>query len=187
MSTTESILAALMACVLSAGLAACGGAMSANGDGESVPAYLTATRDRDDDQDRNSDDAKILDFGHAADMADRRASVALVERYFAAAVAADGSAGCALLTTYEAETLVEESGQEGQGGTCAKALSQVFRLHHGELQDKRATMRVDAVRVQGERGLLILAFPSIPEVRVMVEHRVGSRWRLMQGLDGLLE
>jgi hypothetical protein len=154
-----------------------------------VPNFSTHNNDRDNDGDHNDDDARIVYFGHTADTADRRSSVSLLTRYFAAAAAGNGAAGCAQLAPFLAESLAEEYGRSSglRGATCPAVLSKLFRLHRGMLVRKWATLRVVGVRVEGDRALAILYFGAIPETRQMTERRVGGVWRLVQPFDGLIE
>jgi hypothetical protein len=185
-------LGALALSAIALGVGACAG----SGGGHSsqpaavkviVPNYSTHNNDRDNDGDHNDDDAGIVEFGQAAGPADRRASIALVTRYFAAAAAADGAADCRLLVPIIAESVGEAAGTSERRSTCALALSRLFRRHRAELALKRRTLRVSGVRVSGSRGLLVLYFPTIPEVRQMTERRVGNHWRLITDLDGFIE
>jgi hypothetical protein len=176
--------------LLAFALGACGadspGGKSVSSSGSN---FSTHHNDRDNDGDHNDDDAVTLGFGHAANAADRRESVALVTRYFAAAVAANGVTGCALLVPFVAESVVEDDGHSPGlfGSSCAAVLAKLFKLHHRELVAKQATMKVIEVRVRGDRALAILDFPNIPEVRQIDERRVGDSWKLLQLLDRFIE
>ncbi|HEX3548397.1 MAG TPA: hypothetical protein VHU62_17805 [Mycobacterium sp.] len=170
----------------------CGGSRNATTTAEAtagVPAYLTHGTDRDNDGDRNDDDLGTIDFGHAADAADLRESTALLTRYFAAAATGDGHTGCALLLPFVAEALPEQDAPTPQlrHSSCAVVLSRLFAMRHALLAVKHTSLRVAAVRVQGDRALAVLDFPAIPEVRQMTERRVGGRWRLLSIFDGILE
>jgi hypothetical protein len=151
-----------------------------------VPASFGDGNDRDDDGDHNNDDAHVLLFGEAAGGTDRKESIALVKNYFAAAAAGDGAAGCRLLVPFVAAALPEIAGHQ-PGAGCALTLSRQFARRHRLLVEKRATMRFLAVRVHGNRGLVVLAFPTVREVRQMVEWRVAGHWRLLHIFDGIIE
>ena len=56
----------------------------------------------------DSDDGRALHFGRAADATDRKAITAVVEHYYAALAAEDGSAACALMMAPVAESVPEE-------------------------------------------------------------------------------
>lgn len=150
--------------------------------------FSTHNNDRDNDGDRNNDDEGVLDYGHAADARDRRQSIKLVTRYFAAAAAGDGRTACSLLAPFIAESTVEDYGHlpGSRGRTCATVLSKLFERRHAELARKQRSMSVIGVRVQGHKALAILDFPSIPEVRLIGE-RLEGRWRMQDLLDGNLE
>jgi hypothetical protein len=178
---------------LGLGLTACGNSSAnntstASSDVSAVvpPNFTTHNNDRDNDGDHNDDDGKVLYYGHAADAADRQAGVALATSYFAAAASANGAAGCALLVPFIAESVADENPALA-ARTCPAALSKLFELHHRLLAEKHATLKVMAVRIEDNRGLVILDFPTIPEVRQLTERRIGDTWKLMDLLDGILE
>lgn len=149
----------------------------------------TSKNDRDNDGDHNDDDEKVLYFGHRANMDDRRISVALVRRYFAAAASEDGAEACPLLAPFIAESVAERDGHAAplRGKTCAGVMSKLFKLHHQLLTEKNATLKIMAIRVEGTRALAVLEFSTIPEVRQLTERRVGNTWKLITILDGILE
>ncbi len=188
---TWPVVIALVA--LGLGLAGCGGSnansasTASSGLSKVVPSnFTTHNNDRDNDGDHNNDDGKVLYYGHAADAADRQAGGALVTNYFAAAAGANGAAACALLVPFIAESVADENPTLA-AKTCPAALARLFELHHRLLAEKHATLRVMAVRIEGNRGLVIMDFPTIPEVRQLTERRVGGAWKLMDLLDGILE
>ncbi len=155
-----------------------------------VTAYFPSDKnDRDNDGDHNDDDEGILDYGHAANATDRRDSVNLVTRYFAAAAAENGAAACSLLIPFIAESVPEDDGHTAalSGRTCAVVMSKLFKLHHALLLTKHETLQVPSVRVEGDKALAILEFPTIPEVREIAERRAGGAWRILDLLDGILE
>jgi hypothetical protein len=145
-------------------------------------------KDRDNDNDNNNDDSGVLDYGHAADAADRSSVSGLITLYFAAAAAENGATACSLLVPFVAESMVENYGHlpELHGDTCSKVLSKLFKLHHAELAPKQASLKVVGVRVEGNKALVLLYFQSIPEVRLIGVRREGT-WRVLGLLDGKLE
>jgi hypothetical protein len=149
----------------------------------------THKNDRDNDNDNNNDDAGIVGFGHAAGPADRRISVTLVTRYFAAAARGNGAEGCSLLVPTIAEAVPEDDGHSPglEGKTCSVVMSKLFKRNHQSLVGKHTTLKVVDVRVEGSRGLAILEFPTIPETRQITERRVGNTWKLVDLLDSLIE
>jgi hypothetical protein len=184
---------------LGLGLLACGGsgqgasaerAPSAVAGRTQVTAYFPGDKnDRDNDGDHNDDDAHLLYFGRAADTAERNASMALVTHYFAAAAAEDGPRACSLLVPFIAESVVENYGHTPalRGTTCAAVMSKLFKQHHALLATKSSALKVAAVRVEGDKALVILEFPTISEVRQLTERRQGSAWKVQTLLDGILE
>lgn len=200
LQATTCLLCLLTVAALGLGVAACGGASTsatsrgptkaATGDASAAATSSPPTHnDRDNDGDHNDDDEGVLNYGHAADAADREASESLVRRYFAAAAAADGARACSLLAPFVAESVVEDEGRSPalRGGTCAAVMTKLFRHQRRLLAEKNATLRVIGVRVEGDKALAILEFPAIPEVRQLVERRVGGTWRVLDLLDGILE
>jgi ketosteroid isomerase-like protein len=194
------LLGLLTAAALGLGVAACGGASTnatsrgptrATAIGASAPATSnpSAVNDRDNDGDHNDDDEGVLNYGHAADAADRGASESLVRRYFAAAAAADGGRACSLLAPFVEQSVVEDEGRSPalRGNSCAAVMTKLFRRQRRLLAEKNATLRVIGVRVEEDKALAILEFPAIPEVRQLAERRVEGTWRVLDLLDGILE
>jgi hypothetical protein len=184
---------AILVCLpLALSTLACGGSSkgaSSAAAGTPVTAYFPHDKDdRDNDGDRNNDDFDLY-FGHAAGPADRRESVALTRRYYAAAAAANGAEACSLLVPFFAESVVEQYGHVTgiSGRTCAVVMSKLFRSRHAQLASENATLRIPAVRVQQDSALAILEFPTIPEVRKLLLRRVGGSWRVIALLDSAIE
>jgi len=196
------LLATLAVVALGSILAACGSSSHGTASQHATNAVATGDtavtikgdvpahgNDRDNDGDNNDDDEKVLYYGHTANAADRRISIGLIKRYFAAAVAEDGAKGCSMLVPSIAESVAENSGHSPalRGKTCATVLSKIFKLEHRLLLQKNAMLRIIDVRVEGTRALAVIAFPRIPEVRQITERRVGHTWRLVDLTDGILE
>ncbi len=141
MRSTARILAVAL---LGLGATSCAGGSTASRDSATIasqhgsasttaaPNFSTHKNDRDNDGDHNDDDEKVLHYGHAASPSDRRASVALVTRYFAVAAAENGAAACSMLVPFIAEAVAEQDGKSPPllGKTCAVVMSKLFRLHH---------------------------------------------------------
>ncbi len=197
----RSPFAMLAIVALGLSTAACGGSSARTAPQGSASATATGgasaaftkghspQNDRDNDGDHNNDDQNVLYYGRPANAVDQRLSVALVTSYFAAAAAEDGTKACSLLLSVVAESVAEDDGHTAalRGSTCAVVLSKLFKLHHHLLTEKHATLRVIGVRVEGSRALVVLEFSAIPEVRKITERRVGSNWKLVDLLDGMLE
>lgn len=155
-----------------------------------VTAYFPHDKlDRDGDSDHNDDDARYLEFGHAADPVELREALALVRGYYAAAEEENGARACASLDPIIAESVVEKYGTSPavSGRTCAVVMSKLFTNRHTLLSAEDATLRIPRIRVQADKGFAILEFPTIPEVRKLELHRVDGTWRVLNLLDTILE
>jgi len=196
-----SALAALLGLGLGLGISACGGSgggmasedhisvAARDGATTAVSKSLNHNNDRDNDGDHNNDDASVLDYGHPADAADQRASVALVMGYFAAAAAGDGARACSLLIPFIAESVPENAGHTPslRGKTCATVMSKLFGQRHAMFAEKNASLKVLDVRIEGDKALAVLNFTAIPEVRQMIERRIGGTWKILDLVDDNLE
>ena len=181
----KSLLGLLVVALLGLGVTACGGSSKAT----TASSATSPKRDRDDDGDHNDDDAHVLEYGQAANTAERRALIALVTRYYAAAAAADGGKACTLLMPFIAESVAENYGHTSalRGKSCGVVMSKLFKLHHQVLVGENATLKFVTVRVEGGKSLMVLSFSTLPEVRQIAARRDGSTWRILQLLDGILE
>lgn len=177
--------------MLCLGVGACGGSGGNGTTDARVGARASVQqRDRDNDGDHNDDDNQFLYYGHAASVSEERSSVALVKRYYAAAAAANGVKACSLLVPLLAETIAEEAAGATtlHGKTCPIVASELFRRHHRELSEKRAALTVYAVRINGDRGLILIEFPAIAhELRQTSERRIARDWRIDKVFDTFIE
>jgi hypothetical protein len=144
-------------------------------------------KDRDNDSDNSThsyydrDDDSVRHFGHPANRADRHGITVLVKRCFAAVAAQDGKAACSMIMSGFAKLVPQEYGQGSapyaRGKTCAVVMSKTFAHYHRQLAPHAASLQIAGVRVDGSRGLAVLAFKALParEIRVVHEGRV---WRI---------
>ncbi|MGC2374842.1 MAG: hypothetical protein WA484_13295 [Solirubrobacteraceae bacterium] len=187
----KPLLTLLTTAFLGLAVCACGGASNlATSNATRVGSNSTTTyrNDRDNDGDNNDDDEQILDFGHTADAADNRAITALVTRYYAAAAAEDGTGACSLLTPFIAESVVEDYRHTSLNGkSCPAVMSKLFKRQHREILSKNATLKVMRVGIEGNSSLVVLDFPTIPEVREITVRRSANTWTILSLLDGILE
>jgi len=129
-----------------------------------------------------------LSFGRAATPDDKRAITALVKRYYATALAGDGSLACSMVYSALAEVVSEDYGSSAgpaymRGAkSCSAGLTDVFQHYHGQLGIEVPRLRVDRVRVHERHGLALLSFGSLPE-REITLMREGSVWKLAAFLD----
>jgi hypothetical protein len=205
--TIPRLLASFAAILLALATAGCGGAGGSHrvrdpDDEETTtvttpstdPAPVEATVDADHDNDvgaaeddRNNNSA--VDFGHEARPAERRAIVALVKRYYAAALADDGTRDCSLLLSTIAEAAPNDNSREpgtpaymhGQT-TCAGVLDKLFHHYHAQLAAEAPKLRVGHVRLEEHHGLVFLRFGALPERESSVI-REGRVWKMSQIYD----
>ena len=152
-------------------------------------------KDRDNDSDNNSGsyydkDDSVREFGHAADVADRQAVAAVVERYFAAAASEDGATACSLIVSSLARSIPGDLGRPpgppyARGRTCAIVMSKIFKVNHRQLRVYHAMLEVTGVRLGGDGGFAVLGFGTLPgrEIRVTREKSV---WKMDALLDSEL-
>lgn len=179
------LLALLTIVLLGLGAAACGSTSGATG---SASPHATK-RDRDNDGDNNDDDAHILNYGHAPSTTEREQLTSLVRNYYAAAASEDGVKACSMLYPLISETLAEDYGHipDLRGTTCTTVITKLFKQRHHLLVGESDTLKFYRTRVKGERALTLLTFAMLPEVRQMLERRVGGIWKIAAISDGILE
>lgn len=206
----KRLLALAAIASVAGGLCACGGAgpratvtKTVTGlDPDDAPTTISAPApapipkadaDRDNDIGAASDDTnnnRVLEFGHAASPPERRAVTALVRRYYSAALADDGARGCAMLYSTIAESAAEDSSREPgtpaymQGlKTCAAVLGALFEHYHAQLAAELPKLEVTRVRLEQHHGFAFLSFGTVlPERRISVE-REGHVWKMSQIFD----
>jgi hypothetical protein len=152
--------------------------------------------DRDNDYDNSSgsyydqDDNGVRYAGHAASAAQARAVASVVRRFYQVAAAEDGAAGCSTLMSRDAHTIAEDLGRsashhELRGNTCPVVMSKLFKQNHQQLSAYAARLRVTGVRLEGERGIAVLGFGSLPGREIEVV-REGGAWKINVLLDSEL-
>jgi hypothetical protein len=122
-------------------------------------------------------------FGRPASARDTHMVATLVRSYYAAAAAADSTAGCRLIYTPFAESVAEDlgapTGPSGlRGNTCAAVLSKLFEQPHENWHTDDATLRVTSVRVDQNRGVALLGFRGTRPNRYVMAHRERGGWKL---------
>jgi hypothetical protein len=131
----------------------------------------------------DSDDGPVRDYGRAASPAQEKLLKGVVLRYFAAAASGDGATGCSLIDANFVKAIPEDYGQApgptySRGKTCPVVLSATFKHAHAELS---GSVLVTAVRIQGNRALVLVGSTTMPAGYVELKHARG-RW----GIVGLL-
>lgn len=205
----KSLIALFAIGLLSIGAAACGGAAkgtssasrisSSTGTGSRTSAAATkpvqdftkADGDKDNDVGAPYDDTnnnRVLSFGHAASASDRQTIAALVERYYAASAAEDGAKACSMLYSTITETVPEDYGTSppgpsyAKGTTCPAVLTLIFKHSHDQLAVKLSKLKVSRVRLEEHHGLAVLSFGKMPEREIQVI-REGRTWKIQSLLD----
>jgi hypothetical protein len=161
------------------------------GDGDSDDNHRPKDRDNDTDNKSGSyydaDDNVVRRYGHAADAVDEQAITALVKRYFAAAVAHDGAAGCSMILSTIARSIPEDIGRPPgepylRGDTCAAVLSKVFTLNSKQLGAYAAALEITGVRVDRDQGMAVLGFKTLPGREIPLAREAGT-WKIAGLLD----
>jgi hypothetical protein len=132
------------------------------------------------------DDRETLAFGRAASPAQRGAVAAVLQRYYAAAAAGDGTLDCSLLIRALANSAAEDYAGAGSptymrgAKTCPAVLERTFRQSHQELV---APIEVYAVRVAGSKARAVVSSKTLRASMIGLA-REGGSWRV-QTLLGL--
>jgi hypothetical protein len=195
-----TVLTILTTTMLSTGILACGNtsrntaaqdtsnAAAANPT-ENANSSTTHKNDRDNDNDNNDDDQHVLAFGHIADTVNNQAITTLLNHYYTAAAAENGAKACTLLTPFIAETVVEVDGNAPalKGKTCAAVMTKLFKNQHRDLVEKNANLKIIRIGIEGDRSLVALEFPEVPEVRQITVRYNHNKWTVLHLLDGIIE
>jgi hypothetical protein len=206
----KPLLALLAAMLLGVGAAACGSTsrktnsttQASVSTPTSVPAatsttqdYTKADADKDNDIGAPDDDTNnnsVVAFGHAANTSDKRAIVTLVKRYYAAALAGNGTQACSMIYSTLAEAIPEDYGISPPGPsylkggtTCPAVMVLLFKHFHDKLAIQVPLLKVSGVRLKEHHGQAILAFGKMPERELSVA-REGNVWKVQALLDNEL-
>jgi hypothetical protein len=167
-------------------------ALEGDVDDDESPATLTPgdnSKDNDADYDNDEiapdksyidgDDGSVVGYGHAAAPADREAVARLVERYYMAASAGDGSRACAAIYPKLAESVPQSLGQApgpvyARGKTCAVVMSKLFEHSHSQLA---GPVRVTGVRLNSNEGRALIGSASRPVSAIAVRKERGA-WKI---------
>lgn len=148
--------------------------------------------DRDEDDYMNvPDDHNSAPPGYVpANAADKQAIMALVKRYYAAALAGDGARGCSMIDPGLVKAIPLDYGKLGAPylrrakGTCPAVMSLMYRHEHRLLAREVPQLKA-RVSVDGNQAVAILRF-GLHE-RGIAEVREGGAWKIAAVLDGELE
>ena len=197
------LLSLLAGAWLAVGVAACGSAAthSISAPTNTTTASTTATTnyaegdaDKDNDigasQDDTNNDA-VLRFGRPATAAEKRAIETLVKRYYATALAGNGTKGCSMIYSTLAETVAEDYAVPGGPtylrGTkdCQTLLAALFSHFHRQLAVEVPKLKVAHVLIKERHGMTVLSFAELPERELPVT-REGHTWKIAALLDSEL-
>jgi hypothetical protein len=145
----------------------------------------------DDDSDaKGDDDLEIIDYGQAANAADRRTVTTLLKRYYPAAAADNGAAVCSLTFSLIAEEIVEVYGEAAgpanlRGKTCAVVESKALKQaqEHKRMVADAATLEVTGVRTIGKKGIALVRFGPHAQPRYVVVRREFGVWKVYSMSD----
>jgi hypothetical protein len=172
----------------------CGGAGNASSaSGQQSSGTHPPARDGDNDVDSlgqgryDTDNDANPTFGPAASASERQVIVALIKRYYAAAVAGEGARACSMLYPLIAETVVEahhpgKGTPALRGSTCAQVAAKVFAQRHRELVADAATLRVGWIQRQARQAVTLVHFGPTRELIVRV-HQAPGGWQMNNLLD----
>ncbi len=163
-------------------------------DDQGVPNLGNSSKDNDADADNDlekssgyydRDDGPVLSYGRAASPSEERTLKAVVERYYAVGVSADGKAACALTDPVYVRAIPEDYGRApgplyARGKTCAKVMSLLFRHIHAELT---SGIVVTGVRVSASEALVLVGSKTMT-ARYVALRRRGNVWQVI-GLLGV--
>lgn len=185
LTTPLLVLLAIALLGFGGGVGGCGSRVKAQ---SSTPQHYVF-KDRDNDGDNNNDDTKSLGYGHAASLTDAQAITALLVRYYRASATENGAQACSMLYPFVAESIVESYADDPtlSGKSCAVSMTKLFKKNHKALATESAEFKVYAIRVNGDRGLAVLTFATLPAVRQIMERRYRDGWRVLWVLDSQME
>lgn len=164
------------------------------GDADNDDSHILKDRDNDADSKNHSyydaDDGMVRSFGRAASAVDRGAIMALVRRYYSAAAAEDGRAGCSMLLGSVARSIPQTLGRPPgppylAGSACGAIVTKVFEQDHRQLAIYAKRLHVADVRVAGDHGVVVLDVRPLPARQILVK-REGDVWKVDTLLDNEL-
>jgi hypothetical protein len=150
-------------------------------------ARVIGDKDNDDSALPDDENRAVRDYGHPADAAQRRSITALLEGYYAIALAGNGAKACSMISASLVKAVPLDYGKLGPsylhgGKTCTAVLALLFTHEHRLLATEVPHLLVRDVRLQGAHGLALLAFGAVPEREIDVR-REGHTWKLEAPLD----
>lgn len=194
--TLTAFPAIAMMAAICLGMLSCGGSNGVSGTGgagaksaakgsSSQPGNGPYAGDIDQKEDvrHDADDDQVLKFGEPAQREEARRIAALVKRYFAAAAIHDGATACSLLYSSQAESIVEDYGEDAgpadtRGKTCGAVMTKIFEKYRRQLRRTPSILRVAQVRIKGNRAMALLDLGRSRPLRHILVHRERGVWRV---------
>jgi hypothetical protein len=175
-------LALLSVCLTACGGASSGTSASSHASDSTLATNTTETAPEQSSRPPQNDDY-ISTYGHEATEPDKREITALVNSYYAAAVAGDGSRACPLIDSSLALSLPQDYGNSSgpsymHGKTCSAVLSNMFAHLPGQTAADLASTKVTGVRLIGNHGFVQFTSKSFPTGEIAVAKK-GNAWKLM--------
>jgi hypothetical protein len=154
---------------------------------------LPDPNDRDGDSDGHTDayydqdDSSVRTFGYPATRSDRRLIVALLKRYYTAAVAGDGAQVCSLVYSPLVKSYTQDLGQNGSRFLrglrgCAQIVSRILMVGRSALAIVALRPGITEIRVSGRLALVVLGTNPSPirEIEVIRDQRI---WMIYGPVD----
>ena len=136
----------------------------------------------------DSDDGPALSYGHPASAAERETIESMIKRYYAAAVAADGRRGCALMYSLLEESIQQDFGEAPGPGYMhgAKGCPAVLSLLFAHNRKRFAGgAKVTGVRVLVNKGHVFIGSSEAPAGILEVKRERGV-WKIDSVFAGAL-
>jgi hypothetical protein len=201
------LLVLLATALVSVGAGACGGVGKAAGSASRTQSNSTVSGDTpigtasgastastrsyldDADQDiggtrenrgyRDTDDSRVLLYGHAASPTERARITSIVKRYYAVAASGDGRTACSMLPPSLVRALPQDYGERGlpylRGAkTCQAVMERLFAHSHSELS---APVAVTGVLVNHNYAYTLLGSPKMRASYITL-HRERGVWTI---------
>lgn len=124
-------------------------------------------------------------FAHAASADETRVIAAVVKRYYAAAVADDGSKACSMILSGIAKSIPEDYGHSRSASylrsanTCAALMTLLFRHSRAQLNGPIA---VTGVRSDGNSAIALLGSTKMPASSILLT-RENGKWKILSLLE----
>jgi hypothetical protein len=186
----KPLLASLFIALLSIAVIACGGGDKSSSS-SATTAIVPGTKDAYDGdfltQVDKDDDGEVVEYGNAANPADKLAIASFVRQFYKAADASDGTALCSLVVPSLAKQIPKEFGKASdppylQGKTCAEIMTRLYRYNHRQINTEATGFKLTGARVKGDSGYALLAFTTMREPRFIFVERKGGTWKMADEL-----